>query len=82
MVFLWGTSVGACSNWSDARAGGVEDCFTEPRSVSGRGAIEVVHPARPSSETRRMVFVTVASRREVTYYDRLSARGIKATGVA
>ena len=51
-------------------------------SAPEMGWTEVVHPVTTSSEARRMVFVIMAPRKEVTYYDRLSARSVKAADVA
>lgn len=41
-----------------------------------------MHPATTSSEARRMAFVIVASRKEVTYYDRPLIYGAVAGGAA
>lgn len=51
-------------------------------SPSEVGRTELEHPARARSDARKMVFVIVASRKEVPYYDRHSARNVKATGVS
>ena len=53
----------------------------EMGSAPEMGWIEVVHPVTTSSEARRMVFVIAAPRTEVAYYDRLSARSVKSTGM-
>jgi hypothetical protein len=81
-VFPCGTSVRPCPKSSDAAAAGGEACFPAMGSALEMGRTEVVHPAKTSSEARRMVFVIMAPRKEVTYYDRLSARSVKAADVA
>jgi hypothetical protein len=76
-VLPCGTSVRPCPKSSDAAAVGGEACFPAMGSASEVGRTEVVHPARTSSEARRMAFVIVAPGKEVTYYGRLSATRTK-----
>ena len=80
-MFPCGTSVRPRPKSSDAAAAGEEVCLPEMGSAPEMGWIEVVHPVTTSSEARRMVFVIAAPRTEVTYYDRLSARSVKSTGM-
>lgn len=80
LVFPCGTSVRPWPASSDEAASGGEDCFPATGSPLGTAGTGFAHPATTSSEARRMIFVTMASRKEATYYGRSSAWGVDGRG--